>query len=458
MLSSTTKYHFIGIGGAGMSALATIALEKGMQVSGSDAQDSATLARLRAAGAVVHIGHKEEHIAGAGAVVVSTAIHGDNPELAAALKQGLPVLHRADVLAAFMLEQDGVGVAGAHGKTTTTSMLGLIFERCGADPTVIIGGDVDYLASNAKWGRGRYLLAEADESDGSFLKLSPQMAVITNIENDHMDHYGTMENVLQAFVDFVARLPETGKAVVCLDNENIQTILPRLKREVVTYGLERSDAEYRALHIRMETGCTTFEVWHKEQCLGEVTLTVPGRHNVSNALASIIVALEAGLPFAGVAAALLEFRGAKRRFQTKYRDEKVWIVDDYAHHPTEVATTLVAARQTQPKRLVCLFQPHRYSRTQLLYREFGAAFGAADVLMLTDVYSAGEAPLPGVNGEMLFKAVVPKEGQEVYYVQDKEALAEFAMKQLQQGDLIMTMGAGDIWRSGEELAALLQSK
>ena len=441
-----------------MSALATIALEKGMQVSGSDAQDSATVARLRAAGAAVHIGHKEEHIAGAGAVVVSTAIHGDNPELVAAQKRGLPILHRADVLAAFMLEQDGVGVAGAHGKTTTTSMLGLVFERCGADPTVIIGGDVDYLASNAKWGRGRYLLAEADESDGSFLKLSPQMAVITNIENDHMDHYGTMENVLQAFVDFVARLPEEGKAVVCLDNANIRSILPRLNRQVVTYGLERSDAEYRALRIRMETGCTTFEVWHKEQCLGEVTLTVPGRHNVSNALASIIVALEAGLPFAGIAAALLEFRGAKRRFQTKYRDEHIWVVDDYAHHPTEVATTLVAARQTQPKRLVCLFQPHRYSRTQLLYREFGAAFGEADVLVLTDVYAAGEAPIQGVNGELLFKAVVPTKGQQVHYVQDKAALADFAMNQLQPGDLIMTMGAGDIWKVGEELAALLENK
>ena len=455
MLTGIKKVHFIGIGGAGMSALAKILVEKGYEVSGSDMKESTMTGILRDLGAKIFIGHKAENVAGAEAIVVSSAIREENPEVVEANRLGLKRLHRSDVNAFLINNCKGIAVAGAHGKTTTTSMIGVSLDYEGVSPSIIIGGEVDYLGSNAKLGTSDYLVSEADESDGTFLKYHPYIGIVTNIENDHMDHYGTMENIIKAFRQFLNQVRDDGWAVVCSDNDHIRDILPEVKCKVVTYGMNQP-ADYMAANVQTTASETTFEVVHKGEKLGQVRLNVPGMHNVLNAMACVVTGITLGLSVDQMAEGLTVFNGAKRRFQTKGKVNDIWVVDDYAHHPTEIATTIKAARQTQPKRLVCAFQPHRYSRTQLLQKEYGSCFAGADLLVLTDVYSAGEDPIPGIDGELLVKEVARQTGQNTVYIKDKKEIAQYLKSIAQPGDLIMTMGAGDIVKCGEELVELLK--
>ena len=455
MLTGIKKVHFVGIGGAGMSALAKILVEKGYNVSGSDVKESVMTGILRDLGAKVFIGQRAENVQDTEAIVVSSAIRENNPEVVEAKRLGLKRLHRSDVNAFLINNSKGIAVAGAHGKTTTTSMLGVSLDYEGVSPSIIIGGEVDYLGSNAKLGKSDYLVSEADESDGTFLKYYPYIGIVTNVENDHMDHYGTMENIIKAFTQFLNQIREDGWGVVCFDNENIRNIVKNVNRKIVSYAIDH-EADYVAANIKADASGTSFDVIHKGENLGTVKLNVPGRHNVLNAMACVVTGITLGQSVAQMAEGLTMFNGAKRRFQTKGKAHGVWVVDDYAHHPTEIATTLKAARQTQPKRLVCAFQPHRYSRTQLLQKEYGSCFEGADLLVLTDVYSAGEDPIPGVDGELLVKEVAEQTGQKTVYIKDKKEIAAYLKSIAQEGDLIMTMGAGDIVKCGEELVELLK--
>lgn len=454
MLTGINNVHFVGIGGAGMSALAKILVEKGYSVSGSDLHKSVMTGVLRDLGAKIYIGQRAENVQGAEAIVVSTAIREENPEVVEAKRLGLKRLHRSDVNAFLINNSKGIAVAGAHGKTTTTSMLGVALDYEGVSPSIIIGGEVDYLGSNAKLGESDYLVSEADESDGTFLKYYPYIGIVTNVENDHMDHYGTMENIIKAFKQFLKQIRPDGWAVVCFDNENIRNIVKDAECKYISYAIEH-EADYMAANISTQGSGIAFDVTHKGENLGRVVLNVPGRHNVLNGLAAVVTGLSLGLTVPQMAEGLTKFNGAKRRFQTKGRSNGVWVVDDYAHHPTEIATTLKAARQTQPKRLICAFQPHRYTRTQLLQKEYGSCFAEADLLVLTDVYSAGEDPIPGVDGELLVKEVAEQTGQKTVYIQDKNEIAAYLKSIAADGDLIMTMGAGDIVKCGEELVKML---
>jgi len=458
LLKNIKKIHFVGIGGAGMSAIAKVLLQMGYTITGSDLNKSETIDKLVKIGARIFTGHNRENVHDAEAVVVSTAISENNPEVQLAREKGIPIFHRADVIAELMLKYEGIAVAGAHGKTTTTAMIAVMLEYAGVDPTIIIGGEVDYLHGSAKLGTGKYLVAEADESDGSFLKFSPYIAVVTNIENDHMDFYKSMENILHTFSKFLHNLPiNKGLGILCFDNAYIRDLTKNLQRSYISYGIDH-DAQYMARNICTRGVITTYDVYQEQQLLGAIKINVPGRHNVENSLAAVVVGVTIGLTFAQVAEGLAQFQGAKRRFQTKARLNGVWVIDDYAHHPTEITTTLLAARQTEPKRLICVFQPHRYSRTQFLREEFGRAFTPSDILIITDVYAAGEQPIPGITGEILKEEVERQTGKQVIYIPDKDKIARYLGEIVEPGDLVMTMGAGNIYRVGEELVELLMQK
>ena len=452
MLENIKKLHFVGIGGVGMSAIAEVMLDKGYEISGSDLSDSEVVQKLRSKGAVIYKGHNASNVEGKEAIVLSSAIHQDNPELVQAKKLGLKIFHRSDILAYLLNAVKGIAVAGAHGKTTTSSMISVVLEHAKVDPTIIIGGFVDYLDGNAKLGKSDYLVAEADESDGSFLKFYPHISVVTNIEDDHMDHYGSMENIIKAFVQFIQNLDkENGLAVLCFDNENIRNIAPKVDRKYISYALEH-EADYTATDIMTDGPHTTFSVVYKGENLGKVTVNVPGRHNVLNALATIAVCRQLGLSMQEIADGFTAFVGTKRRFQTKFRNNDVWIVDDYAHHPTEIQTTIKAAKQTKPNRLVVAFQPHRYTRTQLLREEFGSCFKGADVLILTDIYAASEDPIPGISGKTIVDEVKKQTGVDAVYIEKLADIAPWLKNHTQKGDLIITMGAGNIYTVGETLA------
>lgn len=452
MLKNIQKIHFVGIGGAGMSAIAKILLEMKFVVSGSDLAKSDMVYKLEQLGAKVFTGHSGENVAeDVDAIVISTAIPENNPEVQTAKARGIKIFHRADIVAALMDEYKGIAVAGAHGKTTTTSMISVMLEKAELCPTVIIGGEVESIGGNAKLGQGEYLVAEADESDGSFLKLAPHIAVVTNIENDHMDFYGTMENILYTFLKFLHKLDEkNGMAVLCFDNNYIRNMSEQISRNYISYALEQQ-ADYMAKNIRTHGAFIMYDAYYHDERLGVIKLNVPGRHNVANSLAALAVGMHIGMNFEQVAAGLAAFFGAKRRFQTKGRVNGVWVVDDYAHHPTEIATTLIAAKQTEPKRLICVFQPHRYTRTKFLQREFGTAFEAADILILTDIYAAGEHPIPGISGEVIKNEVEHQTHKQVTYIPDKTKISRYLAEFVEPGDLVMTMGAGNIYLTGEEL-------
>jgi len=453
--------HFIGIGGAGMSAIAKVLLKHGYHVSGSDLEQNSYTTRLAEAGARIFRGHAAANLGSADLAVVSSAVPPDNVERMAAVERGIAVWQRARMLAAIMDTGHSIAIAGAHGKTTTTSMIGLALVRAGLDPTVVVGGELNDFGGNARVGQGALVVAEADESDGSFLLMRPDLAVVTNVEADHLDYWKTFEALLQGYVEFVGRLKPGGKAVVCVDGSGGRETLVRCGRDALTYGLAPTEAEWQARAIEVRPEATRFECFHKGKPLGEVSLAVPGRHNVANALAALAVAAEHGVDFAMTRQVLSEYRGVERRWQLVGAEGGVTVVDDYAHHPTEIAATLAAARSCQGQgggRIVCIFQPHRYSRTQLLGDQFGPAFSAADLVVVTDIYSAGEKPIAGVSGEAVFSSVRRHCGSEAYYMADKSQIAPFLAGWLQSGDLAVTMGAGDIWRLGRPLLQALRQR
>lgn len=457
MFEQHKQFHFIGIGGAGMSAIASVLLARGYRVSGSDAKESIVTERLRAAGATIFIGHDGANVPENCAIVLSTAIRPENPEWQAAKARKLTVFHRSDVMAAIVNERSGIAVAGAHGKTTTTAMLAAVFLHAQQEPTVLIGGDVTAMGGNACDGKGEFVITEADESDGSFLKLRPQYAVITNIEDDHLDHYGDMDGVRKAFRTFLTCLRPGGKAFLCADQSETKLLAAEHPECCIMYGTDAS-ADWQVKNIRFDGMRTEYELWHDGKLAGNVQLHVPGQHNVLNSAAAIALAQTAGIEPTVSIAALAAFGGVHRRFELKGEARGVRIIDDYAHHPTEIAATLAAARLVAPKRIVCVFQPHRFTRTQLLADEFGQAFANCDELVLTDIYSAGETPIPGISGETLVEAVARCSGKKAHYVPALEAVPGFLRTFVQEGDMVLTVGAGNIYQAGEQLLAELKSE
>ncbi|MCK5327226.1 MAG: UDP-N-acetylmuramate--L-alanine ligase [Candidatus Latescibacteria bacterium] len=447
--------HFIGIGGIGMSGMAQVLMEQGYTVSGSDLRRSEETARLERMGARIGYGHRAEHIGDADLVVVSSAVKPSNPERMEAVQRHIPVRKRAGVLGDLTRMGTSIGVAGTHGKTTTTAMIGWIVTEAGMDPTILVGGNVLGMESNARLGRGGPIVVEADEFDRSFLALFPTIAVITTLEAEHLDCYKDIADLKAAFVEYANRAPFYGAVVVCLDEENIRDILPRIERPVITYGVH-PDADLRAEDVRFGDGASCFEVIRACAPLGTVRLPNPGLHNVKNALAAIAVGLQLGVAFEEIQKALSTFAGVHRRFEIKGEVDGITVVDDYAHHPTEVAATLEAARQGAYEKILVAFQPHLYSRTRDFAEDFGRAFSQADVLVVTDVYPAREAPLPGVTGALVVEAAERHGTPEVHYVADKNKVAQTMADLASPGDLVIVMGAGDIEQAGGELVALLR--
>jgi UDP-N-acetylmuramate--alanine ligase len=448
MLGRTRKIHFVGIGGIGMSGIAELLANLGYEVSGSDTKTSDVTDRLASMGVRVRAGHDASAVGDVDVVVVSSAIRDDNSEVAEARRRRVPVIPRAEMLAELMRLRYGIAVAGAHGKTTTTSMIALVLERAGLDPTAVIGGRLSAFGSNARLGQGEFMVVEADESDRSFLKLSPSIAVVTNIDREHMETYGDWSNLQQAFADFANKVPFYGAVIACADDAGVRELLPVLTRRVITYALSDREADIVAVGMRLEAFGSTCEVRQRQAGalvpLGRLHLRVPGRHNLLNALGTVAVALEAGVSFGQIATALEEFRGAERRFQMRGEERGVMVVDDYGHHPTEIAAVIAAARAGIDRRVLVVFQPHRYSRTGLLMREFGAALAAADEVVLTDIYPAGEPPVPGVTVEALADVVRSTARCPVHVVKAIDDLAPAVARLAKSGDLVVTLGAGSI--------------
>lgn len=450
MFGKIQHIHFVGIGGSGMSGIAEVLLTLGYQVTGSDLQESDTVRRIRSLGGTVFIGHEAANIGSAQVVVISSAVSPSNPEVVAAKAKVVPVIPRAEMLAELMRLKYGVAIAGAHGKTTTTSLVAHVLAEGGLDPTIVIGGKVNALGSHARLGRGELLVAEADESDGSFLKLSPAIVVVTNVDREHLDHYHTMERVCEAFVEFINKIPFYGLAVLCADDPNLRALLPRVSKRFQTYGL-REGAALVGTDIQVKVGAAEFSAGLRGEPLGRFRVAMPGVHNVLNALAAIAVGQELGVPLPRIREALETFTGVERRFQVVGEKGGITVVDDYGHHPTEIKATLAAAKDGWGRRLVVLFQPHRYTRTRDLLEEFASAFTQADYLFLTDIYPAGEEPIPGVTGERLAEAIKKSGKPQLMFVPGKDRLVETVIPHLKSGDMVVTMGAGDIWKVGRAL-------
>lgn len=457
ILGKIKKIHFIGIGGIGMSGIAEVLLNMGFEISGSDIQRSPITDKLEKLGARVYYSHREKNIGGADIVVVSSAIKGNNPELLAAKKADIPVIPRSDMLGELMRIRTSIAVAGAHGKTTTTSMMAVVLEEAGFDPTAIVGGQVRSLKANAKLGTGDFLVAEVDESDGNFVNLSPTFSIITNIDLEHLDFYGSLENILDAFVTFARRVPFHGEVVCCIDNAHVRAIIPRIDRKIVTYGFDKA-AEVRGRVLKRSYRGTEFEVFDNAKKLGKLLVPLPGDHNVQNALAVCALATDIGIKFSVVKRALRGFQGVSRRFERKGEACGVLFIDDYGHHPTEIKATLTAARENFEGRLVVVFQPHRYTRTRDLYDHFGDCFGSADELFITEIYSAGEKPIDGVSAELIYREVLKSGFKNVQYIPDKGKLEMALLQTLSKGDTVITLGAGDIYKLGERLLQSLRER
>ena len=443
--------HFVGIGGSGMSGIAEVLLNLGYTVSGSDAKRSAVTDRLVSLGARVAEGHAAENVSDAHVVVTSTAVRHDNPEVLEARRRNVPVIPRAEMLAELMRLKYGVAVAGSHGKTTTTSMVALVLDRGGLDPTVVVGGRLGVLGSGARLGRGDFMVAEADESDRSFLKLTPTIAVVTNIDREHLDTYRDLADVQETFLGFVNKVPFYGVAVLCLDDAPVQDILPRVERRVLSYGLT-PQARVSARDLDIGPTGSTYTATLDGEPLGPVTVAVPGAHNVANSLAAVAVGLDLGVPFEAIRAGLESFTGVDRRFQVRGEAGGILVVDDYGHHPTEIKATLEALRRRAgPRRTVVLFQPHRYTRTQALWDDFCKAFHQADVLLLTDIYPASEEPIPGITAEALAQAIAERGHRQVAWAGDLKAATERLAAEAREGDVVLTLGAGSVWTAGDEL-------
>jgi UDP-N-acetylmuramate--alanine ligase len=444
------RLHFVGIGGSGMSGIAEVLVNLGYPVSGSDLVSTAVTRRLRRLGARVFVGHDADNVGEADVVVVSSAVGADNPEVIEARRKKIPVIPRAEMLAELMRMSYGVAVAGAHGKTSTTGMIAQVLTRGGLDPTVVIGGRIGKLGSGAKLGRGEVMVAEADESDGSFIKMKPTIAVVTNVDREHLDHYADLGQIQDAFVAFLGRVPFYGAAVVCVDDPNVRHILPRVDRKVITYGLS-SEADVSASDITVTGFEVTYSARRGGTRLGPVRLQVPGRHAVYNSLAALAVGLEFDLPFRAIATALTGFRGADRRFQKKGTAFGALVIDDYGHHPTEIAATLQAVREGFGSRTVVVFQPHRFTRTRALIEEFGGAFFLADRVIITDIYPAGEPPIPGVDGEAVAAALVRHGHPSVLYERRLDEIPRLLKSMVRPGDVVVTLGAGSVGRVADAL-------
>jgi len=457
--------HFVGIGGVGMSAIARVLLAMGTHVSGSDLKTTTTLEKLRGLGAHVYLGHASDNVKGADAVVISSAIPADNPEVIAAQRAGIVVMQRAEMLAQIMADKRGIAVSGTHGKTTTTSMIASVLDAGGLNPTVLIGGEVNDMGANARLGAGDVVVAEADESDASFLRLTPACAVVTNIENDHLGYYRDLEHLIETFSAFIGRVPASGVIVASADCPAVRELVRRFRQSprllgdprIVTTGFDTA-AEVRPDAVKLADFGSSFTVERGGVRLGDVTLRVPGRINVCNALCAIAVGLEFGVPFEDIARALGRFRGVARRFHILYESRDAIIVDDYAHHPTAVQETIAAARAYWPGRIVVAFQPHRYSRTAYLFRDFAHALLGADVVIVTDIYAAGEVPLPGVRAESIVECVREFDpSKNVSHLPKPADALAYLQRSIQGGDLVLTLGAGDIGGVAHELAAAMSA-
>lgn len=457
MLRRIQHIHFVGIGGSGMSGIAEVLLNQGYEISGSDLHPSPVTERLRRLGATIFEGHRPDHVVGADVVVVSTAIRPDNPEVQEARRRQVPVIPRAEMLAELMRLKYSVAVAGAHGKTTTTSMIGAVMAHAGLDPTIVVGGRLHTLDSHARLGSGDFIVAEADESDKSFLKLSPTIAVVTNIDREHLDFYRGLEEIRESFVQFVNKVPFYGSVILCLDDPHLQTIVPRITRRLITYG-QSSQAEIAADDVELSPHFRSrFLVRRREKRLGEIQLRVPGLHNVYNALAAIAVGLDLDVDFATIAEALAEFRGVARRFEVRGEIDDLLIIDDYGHHPTEIKATLAAAKLAG-RRVVVLFQPHRYTRTSYLMDEFAVSFNDADVLLVTDIYPASEDPIEGVTAQALVERIKQFGHKNAQYVGTLTEAAARLGDVVRPGDLVLTLGAGSVHRACETLIQHLKGR
>ncbi len=444
------RVHFVGIGGVGMSGIAEVLRNLGYEVDGSDLRESETVKRLRGMGININIGHKAENIKNTDVVVISSAVSPDNPEVRIAKKMSIPVIPRAEMLAELARMKYGILVAGAHGKTTTTSLVASVLGEGNVDPTVVIGGKLKGIGSNARLGQGEFLVAEADESDGSFLKLSPTIAVVTNIDKEHMDFFKDVDVIKDAFLSFINKVPFYGLSILCGDNEYVKELLPKVQRRYITYGIG-DDLDLTAINLKSDGFKSEFEAVLNNKSLGCFEVPLIGDHNVSNCLAAIAVANEIKMEMEDIKRALKKFSGVQRRFEYKGEAAGIKVIDDYGHHPSEITATLKAVKESihRSTRLVVLFQPHRYTRTRDLLSEFIDSFIDADKIVLMDIYPAGEKPLPGVNSELLFRGI-NEIGKDIEYIQDRSDVIPYLLSELNEGDTLLTLGAGDLWKIGEE--------
>ncbi len=436
-----------------MSGIAELLINLGYHVTGSDQKQSSITKRLASLGGKICIGHKAENVEGANVVVISSAVSPDNVEIIAAYRLQIPVIPRAEMLAELMRLKYGIAIAGSHGKTSTTSMVATVLVNGGFDPTFVIGGRLNVFGSNAKLGKGDFLVAEADESDRSFLKLSPTIAVITNIDREHLDYYADLEEIQTAFVEFANKVPFYGAAVLCLDDPNIRAIMHRISRRIVSYSIN-IQSDLMASHIKFEGMSTSYQLHHRGSLLGTIQLQVPGEHSVLNSLAAVATGLELDMPFEKISVALAGFHNADRRFQIKGKRENILVLDDYGHHPTEIVATLRTARCAFGRRMVIIFQPHRYTRTQALEDDFARAFDYSDALVLLPIYAAGESPITGITSERLVERIRKMGHRDVSYAPDFTVVQQVLREKLQDGDLLITLGAGDVWKAADEFLAL----
>jgi UDP-N-acetylmuramate--alanine ligase len=451
------RIHLVGIGGTGMSGIAEVLLNLGYKVSGSDLQANEATERLSRLGAEINIGHRKENVHGADVVVISSAIRPDNVEVKEARQLKIPVIPRAEMLAELMRMKYGIAVAGSHGKTTTTSMIALVLEAGGFDPTIVVGGRLNKIGSHGKLGTGDFMVAEADESDRSFLYLSPFIAVLTNIDYEHLDHYRNLDDLKKTFVDFANKVPFYCPVILCLDDPNLQDLIPRIERKIITYGFS-SQADIFARSLRFAAFESWANLFYRNQPLGELHLQVPGWHNILNAMAAVAVGLDLDIPVEAIFKALENYSGTGRRFELKKRINEIMIIEDYAHHPTEIKATLEAAKEGFHRRLVVIFQPHRYTRLFHLLKSFAMSFNQADVLILTEVYPAGEDPIPGINGQALFEAVQEYGHKNVLYEPEMNLLPEIVSRLIEPGDMILVLGAGNISRIIPEIIQRLEAE
>jgi UDP-N-acetylmuramate--alanine ligase len=450
------KIHFVGIGGIGMSGIAEILLNQGFEISGSDLMESEITSRLKNLGVTIYNGHSAKNVKDVDVLVYSSAVNQENPEVKEGIERKIPVIKRSEMLAECMRMKYGVGIAGTHGKTTTTSMVGLVLTEGGIDPTIIVGGKLSGLGgTNARLGQGEYIVVEADEFDRTFLRLTPSIAAITTLEQEHLDTYKDLDDIKTAFIEFANKVPFFGFVVLCLDEPALQDIIPLINKKIITYGLTQQ-ADVRAIDIEHNEYKSSYTVLYHGEELGRITINIPGNHNIKNSLVAVSIAKEMGIDFDVIKSALEKFKGVYRRFETKHADDSILVIDDYAHHPTEINASLAGIRSGWKRRLIAVFQPHLYSRTRDFYSEFGRSFLNSDVFICTDVYPAREEPISGISGEIIANAAKSYGHKNVIYEPDKTKIPKLLIEIKQDNDIVITMGAGDIWKYGEKFVELIK--